>query len=1263
MTTINKGNPEEDGLPEDILGKLINEFEDEIEEEPVTVETNSKKRNNPQNLLDELVKTYFDSKPYIKSSTINKELEVRFGTRGIRHFTKNDYDNVIKKLKSFGFSSTNENGFYSLRIQNEFLDKNTGRFKLSNIRVEINGLNEIKDYCGHNDIKKILEKGAHIVKFTKKMSIKNAKGEYIRPVNMDDFNFRVSYQDEEESFQINGINRFIVDNWHNSKKTFRYLNRVTFKHPNYPIQVDISIVKNSRKEGREYQKTYTTEESGVFENPESYEIELEVNNREIGPGTNVNNYGVLLENIRKIIKFILSGLQGTNYPVSYSEQNEVIQSYMKMLYKDDYDPNKRVYPSHFIGPSSTVLKRKNIVQVDENSLDPNIRKSYTVTEKADGDRHLMYISGTGKIYLINTNMNVIFTGAVTEEKTVFHSLLDGELILHDKNGKFINCFAAFDFYYLNKEDIRSYIFMPTEKEQKKCRYSLLKQLIKILKPISIINRNHSSPLRIENKKFYPSNFDVEKEEESNIFGACENILSKIHSDLFEYNTDGLIFTPAFLGVGSSVVGKAGPLKKITWEHSFKWKPPQYNTIDFLVTTVKATNGVDDIVKSIFEDGTNVLIKSQLNEYKTIVLRCTFIEDIHGYINPCQDVIDDILPEYKCYEDDNSKKAKPVQFYPTNPYDPNAGICNIMLKNDDNNTKQMFSEENEVFTDNTIVEFRYDFSREKGWRWIPLRVRYDKTAELRQGFTNFGNAYHVANSNWQSIHSPITEDMIRTGLNIPTTVIDDDVYYNKTTGGFKTKSMKDFHNLYVKRILIDSVSKKGDTLIDYACGKGGDLPKWIHAQLSFVFGIDISRDNLENRLDGACARFLNYRKKNKNMPYALFVNGNSAYNIRNGAAMLNDKAAQICKAVFGSGSKDEDQIGKGVARQYGKGQEGFQISSCQFAIHYFFENITGLKGFLQNISECTKLGGYFIGTSYDGKIIFNLLKNKAYGESIEIVEDGKKIWEITKGYKSNHFEDESSSIGYRIDVYQESINHKISEYLVNYDYFNRVMEDYGFKLIDENESKALGLPEGSGLFSKLYANMEEEIKKNKFRNNDYGEAMSMNSFEKKISFLNRYFVYKKIRNVNASKVKIEVENILEENEGNEDYEERIEKINLTDEIKIKKNINKSKSLNIVHYENQESEQKPEQEKIVFNKPKKEVKRIKKLDKKILLLSSSEPKMSETIELAKEAVVPLPILLPEEIYNQAKQIITTEKEKLPKEMKRKPRVKKTLIIEEK
>ena len=44
-----------------------------------------------------------------------------------------------------------------------------------------------------------------------------------------------------------------------------------------------------------------------------------------------------------------------------------------------------------------------------------------------------------------------------------------------------------------------------------------------------------------------------------------------------------------------------------------------------------------------------------------------------------------------------------------------------------------------------------------------------------------------------------------------------------------------------------------------------------------------------------------------------------------------------------------------------------------------------------------------------------------------------------------FNDDSSSLGYGIDVYQKSIGNSFLEYLVNGEYFIRVMEQYGFKL--------------------------------------------------------------------------------------------------------------------------------------------------------------------------------------------------------------------------
>ncbi len=1117
----------------------VKEIPQELFDQTPRVEDTDKK-TPPQIKFENIVRTFYsDLQSLDEKKNTNLELEVKFGTKGIKPLTRNDYDNVIKKLKSFGFTTPDSVGNYYLRINSEYLDSMSGRFKLSDIRTEISGLHNIQNYCINNDIAEVIKNNFTCVTFENKRLAQDANKQRIFPVDFNEFNFRVSYS--TETAVKNGIQTYIIDSWKKSKKTFRYLNRVTFRHPDYPFKLDISIVKNGNviEGGRgehQMKRVYTTQESNIFNNQEIYQIEIEVDNAKIGPGTTHKSPKLILESLRKVIKFVLGGLQGTNYPISYPEQREVLTSYMKIVHGEDYDQTKRIDNRNFIGPNSSTLQRVNIAPLEENTNQINIRKDFVVTDKADGDRHLMIINNVGKIYLINTNMDVIFTGAKTLNSGSFNTIIDGELISRDKSGVFINLYAAFDIYYLKKVDVRHYTFLLLEKEAdgNKSRYYLLKSVVNALNPVSIMDvnvkdkgsvksivdllknsKNILSPIRITTKEFYPLS------PKETIFSGCNKILTKVRENRFEYETDGLIITHAFYGVGSDKIGVSGLKAKIGWDYSFKWKPPKYNTIDFLITTIKNISGEDE-VKPLFEAGINSSLSTQLSEYKTVELRCGFSAKRDGYINPCQDVIDDKLPEFKQNTDEKySNDYVPRRFYPTEPYDINAGLCKIMLRTDDSGSKQMFSEENEVFADNTIVEFSYNFDLDDGWRWVPLRVRHDKTSEYRRGQPQYGNAYRVANDNWKSINYPVTEDMICSGSNIPDVLVSEDVYYNTPAGKMLTQSMKDFHNLYVKKMLINSVSKQGDILVDFACGKAGDLPKWIGSRLAFVFGIDISKDNLENRLNGACARFLNAKKINKNMPYCLFVNGNSAYNIRKGDAMLNDKAKQITAAVFGNGPKEAAKIGKGVSRQYGVGEVGFNVSSCQFALHYFFENPDTLQGFLRNVAECTALNGYFIGTAYDGKLVYNMLKKSKTGESIQIVENGKKLWEITKGYGADNFEDDSSCIGYKIDVYQESINQNIGEFLVNFDYLNRIFELYGFKIIDREESKSLGLPEGSGLFSELFINMQEQIKINKYKEKDYGSALKMTSFEKKISFLNRYFVYKKIREVNTEKVEFEL----------------------------------------------------------------------------------------------------------------------------------------------
>ena len=90
------------------------------------------------------------------------------------------------------------------------------------------------------------------------------------------------------------------------------------------------------------------------------------------------------------------------------------------------------------------------------------------------------------------------------------------------------------------------------------------------------------------------------------------------------------------------------------------------------------------------------------------------------------------------------------------------------------------------------------------------------------------------------------------------------------------------------------------------------------------------------------------------------------------------------------------------------------------------------------------------------------------------------------------------MGYSIDVYQESINQSIREYLVNFTFLEKTMVLYGFKLVDNLSIK------GIGSFESLW------------------KDQPLSNEEKNISFLNNYFIFQKVLDVdivNIEKVSI------------------------------------------------------------------------------------------------------------------------------------------------
>jgi hypothetical protein len=1095
----------------------------------VTDESDETKKNQLSKLFINYIDTYLSTFSQL-SETNNPEFEIRFGTKKIKNINKVEFYNIIKSLLNYDFKLNNEN--YYLKIMNT---------NVTSIRTQITGLPNIQSYCKLDNLSGIVDENN--LSFIEKEYFKNEKMQ-LMPLDFDDYNFRVSYQIEKSYSRNNPLIEEMYGQWNSIKKVFRYIKRYEYTHPNYPFLIHCSIVKTSKTNNGRFIEQFNIKESEVFSSLENFEVEIELNNAIINTNKTLYNKEYIYTNLRKVIKYILIGLQETNYPIAFNEQQTIYNDYLKLIKGSDYKPNTKINIKDFIGPSSSTLQMINILPEteinDTNSSIPNIRQNYTVTDKADGSRKLLYISLTGKVYFIATNMGIQFTGCISTKKELLNSIIDGEHILHDKKGNFVNTYACFDVYYFGGKDVTGLSFINLEKKdeslkpedslkqetskqetskqetskqeketvKKDYRLVLLKSIIASLE-LKTVTSNKIVPLKIIVKKFYGPH----------IFNGCATILNNINSGLYEYNTDGLIFTPANTGVNSKTINVKAPNYKTTWNESFKWKPPHYNTIDFLVRFKKNEFG-EKYIGSLNNEGTNLEHYSQVNNYYTLILNVGFDEKKHGYINPYNNILNNEIK--RDLKESYANSYKPCRFYPTSPSDINAGLCNILGKYDHSNNFKIYTLEGEEIEDSTIVEFAYDSNKPELWRWEPLRVRSDKTSELRSGFKNFGNAYHAANANWQSINNPISEAILTSGNGV-TINNDDDVYYNKISKTSETQALRDFHNLYVKTMLITNVSKSGYTLIDYAVGKGGDLPKWIAANLNFVLGLDISKDNIENRLDGVCARYLNYAQRFNVIPKALFLHANSSKNIKSGSAFYDDKSKQIMKALYGEGTKNEILLGKGVYNNYGIAKNGFNISSIQFALHYMFESEPTLHEFINNLKHSTLLEGYFIGTCYDGQKIFNMLNSSNIDESLSIFKNSKKIWQITKKYEAKEFKDDETSIGYAIDIYQETINKTFREYLVNFKYFIYIMEKNGFVLLTETEFKQLNLPNSYGSFEQLYNFMTTDLKKNNQLLKKIGLANALSDEEKQISFLNNYFVFKKIRNVN------DVDDLLENSE--------------------------------------------------------------------------------------------------------------------------------------
>jgi hypothetical protein len=819
-----------------------------------------------------------------------------------------------------------------------------------------------------------------------------------------------------------------VVNWDSMRKYFKINKCITYTDIKTNVKYIVNITKSHDRDF--YEKTdddcyIALNKSKIINKTQQYEFYIDITN------TDKDNI------IPSIIKMEQS-LHLNSFIISKNQQLDVIKDYGNLVKNDIYTRKFDDKKPPLLTPKPFTLERMNMLNPSdfENGYGiSSILSEYTVTEKADGERLLMYINNIGGVYLINNSHQVIDTGLKSPSE-LYNSLIDGEYITCNKrtDNASIGLYASFDMYYYNGKKITQLPLIATSdnssSEGSQSRYNYLLKTEKLLK-----SNNEYAIDYIVKEHMYSKD----------ILNDCKNILTK--NIIYQYEIDGLIFTPAKLAVYSNYANKPEPITdKLGWNKVFKWKPPEQNSIDFLVK--KGENITIDTINYVefkLYVGYNA---SQIENYT--------MNDVFNYIY-----------KFNQYRNEIKEREKYVcrLFMPEYYYE--KGIEKSLIKMLPN--KEIRCVNGDKIEDEIIVEFNYDSSEiNPSLRWKPMRVREDKTRIYRQGvLSKTLNDFSVACNIWRSIHNPISQNNIigneRIVNNMDVAELSsDDIYYSRTIQNEARLShqMLVFHNHGIKDFLYSKPSKKG-SIVELACGQGGDLNRWIKNEYRFVLGVDLVKNNIYSPNHGAYARLLRERKrffinmKNVNnmiFPEMVFAVGDCSKSIRTGDCAISDDPSRddkdsynVLKMVFNRGNrKIETQYNKII----GRGVNGFDVCSCMFGIHYFFKNEETLDGFLLNVSQLLNIGGVFFCTFMDGEKIETDIKNNG-GDKIEGFkklsnrreDKGEPIWAILRSYDKN----EVSPYNKQINVFIETTSKLIPEYVVSYEFLIEKCKEHGLKI--------------------------------------------------------------------------------------------------------------------------------------------------------------------------------------------------------------------------
>ena len=962
------------------------------------------------------------------------------------------WQDVIQYLRSLGMRENPQLVKLNICLSND-------------IRLTLEGAGVIQAYCRDNRI------GDKPFVAMLKETIADAE-----PVTLGSYSAKAKLKRETPLAADDVRVKEALERWDQLGKHFRNIQRFEFAAPNgLPLRFDVSIVReNAGKPARTFQEARVTTQTARYE----VEVELTGSRSELSAEK-------ATAHIVRGLSWLLQGRQRSFVLVTAQATDYVLGSLGRIFGGGSSTSSRnrnRGGGFRFPGPQPATLERRNIVTDAEPGV-PNLRTmpgGYNVTDKADGLRCLLFVAENGRIYLVDGGGRVYATGKQVDPKAAAGVVLDGEWIRQDRKGVPVSHYYAFDILAAAGGDtsITSQPFMIAgamlgSAAVTTTRQSAMASYVGALGSATQVIRGvpHNRNLQIGMKTFRAA-------AGADIFqtGAAATLEDAKSAP---YNTDGLIFTPNAAPL---------PLGRGTWYEQLKWKPPHENTIDFLVLIEKDKGGAADAIGSKYREDSGQTVR-----YKTLRLFVGSNRD-GAFADPRMTVLNPAESLPRSLDEGGWRE---VEFRPTDPRDPMASVCYVAIAEGglDQSDTIKATRTSDVIQSDMIVEMAYHPERAPGWRWEPVRIRHDKTERwLAHQKSGTMNADWVANSIWNTIHNPVTEDAVRTGrvqqCAAPSAIVASSIGVgggSRRADLVKAQCMRNFYD-HVKRLLLRrSILTSGSTICDLAMGSGEDIGKWIAAPVSFAFGCDVAAAAINGKEDGAYRRLLDKMVElggRDRVPPMIFAQADIARPLASGVAGSTAEDTSLLQQVFGPA---------------GPLTSGADITSCFFALPHLCRDENTLVGFLNNLADTVKVGGYFVGTMTDGDAVASLLTSTE--EQSVAGRDGRSdTWLITKRYGSGigaSVPPSAAGLGLAIDVELIATGTNHTEYLVSWPYLQLRLAECGLELLTEEELATVGLPASTQMFRDTWLASEAA-----------GEGFAMAESLKRLAFLNRWFVLKR-----------------------------------------------------------------------------------------------------------------------------------------------------------